>query len=170
MGLLEQKLEKTRLVRVDSDTVEHLIQKEEQENLSLTDKQKELVTEAVKSQLPMMEKIEFAVDFKALGAASRPVQITQNEFSRRMKEMSAMQQQMAFYAEMPDTYQVVLNVDHSIIKQLIEESENKEKDTLIAEVSSDGKLRQMVDLALLANGMLKGEALSNFVKRGFETL
>ena len=81
-----------------------------------------------------------------------------------------MQQQMAFYAEMPDTYQVVLNVDHSIIKQLIEESENKEKDTLIAEVSSDGKLRQMVDLALLANGMLKGEALSNFVKRGFETL
>lgn len=170
VGLLEQKLEKTRLVRVDSDTVEHLIQKEEQENLSLTDKQKELVTEAVKSQLPMMEKIEFAVDFKALGAASRPVQITQNEFSRRMKEMSAMQQQMAFYAEMPDTYQVVLNVDHSIIKQLIEESENKEKDTLIAEVSSDGKLRQMVDLALLANGMLKGEALSNFVKRGFETL
>jgi molecular chaperone HtpG len=170
VGLLEQKLEKTRLVRVDSDTVEHLIQKEEQENLSLTDKQKELVTEAVKSQLPMMEKIEFAIDFKALGAASRPVQITQNEFSRRMKEMSAMQQQMAFYAEMPDTYQVVLNVDHSIIKQLIEESENKEKDTLIAEVSSDGKLRQMVDLALLANGMLKGEALSNFVKRGFETL
>ena len=170
VGLLEQKLEKTRLVRVDSDTVEHLIQKEEQENLSLTDKQKELVTEAVKSQLPMMEKIEFAVDFKALGAASRPVQITQNEFSRRMKEMSAMQQQMAFYAEMPDTYQVVLNVDHSIIKQLIEESENKEKDTLIAEVSSDGKLRQMVDLALLANDMLKGEALSNFVKRGFETL
>jgi len=170
VGLLEQKLEKTRLVRVDSNTVEHLIQKEEQENLSLTDKQKELVTEAVKSQLPMMEKIEFAVDFKALGAASRPVQITQNEFSRRMKEMSAMQQQMAFYAEMPDTYQVVLNVDHSIIKQLIEESENKEKDTLIAEVSSDGKLRQMVDLALLANGMLKGEALSNFVKRGFETL
>lgn len=170
MGLLEQKLEKTRLVRVDSDTVEHLIQKEEQENLSLTDKQKEMVTEVVKSQLPTMDKIEFGVDFKALGAASRPVQITQNEFSRRMKEMSAMQQQMAFYAEMPDNYQVVLNVDHSIIKQLIEGSENKEKETLITEVTSDGKLRQMVDLALLANGMLKGEALSNFVKRGFETL
>lgn len=170
MGLLEQKLEKTRFVRVDSDTVEHLISKEEPESPSLTDKQKELVTEAVKSQLPPMEKIEFGVDFKALGEASRPVQITQNEFSRRMKEMSAMQQQMAFYGEMPDSYQVVLNVDHSLIKQLIEESENKEKEALIAEVTSEGKLRQMVDLALLSHGMLKGEALSNFVKRSFETL
>jgi len=170
MGLLEQKLGKTRFVRVDSDTVEHLIEKDERENVTLTDKQKENVTEAVKSQLPAMEKTEFSIDFKALGETSRPVQITQNEFSRRMKEMAAMQQQMAFYGEMPDTYQVVLNVQHPLIKALIADSESKEKEELIAQVSSEGKLKQMVDLALLSNGMLKGEALSNFVKRSFEMI
>ena len=170
MGLLEQKQGKTRFVRVDSDTVEHLIEKEEKENVTLTDKQKEMVTEAVKSQLPPMEKTEFSVDLKSLGEASRPIQITQNEFSRRMKEMAAMQQQMAFYGEMPDTYQVVLNVEHPLIRQLITESENKEKEELIAQASSDGKLKQMVDLALLSSGLLKGEALSNFVKRGFEMI
>ena len=170
MGLLEQKQGKIRFVRVDSDTVEHLIDKEEQENVTLTDKQKENITEAVKSQLPAMEKTEFSIDFKALGETARPVQVTQNEFSRRMKEMAAMQQQMAFYGEMPDTYQVVLNVQHPFIKSLITESEEKNKEELIALVSSEGKLKQMVDLALLANGMLKGEALNNFVKRGFEML
>lgn len=170
MGLLEQKQEKTRFVRVDSDTVEHLIEKEEKENVTLTDKQKEVMTETVKSQLPPMEKTEFSVDFKSLGEASKPIQITQNEFSRRMKEMAVMQQQMAFYGEMPDTYQVVLNADHPLIKQLISESENKEKEELSAEVTSDGRLKQMVDLALLSSGLLKGEALSNFVKRGFETI
>ena len=170
MGLLEQKSGKTRFVRVDSDTVEHLIEKEEKENVTLTDKQKENVTEAVKSQLPAMEKTEFSIDFKALGDTSRPVQVTQNEFSRRMKEMAAMQQQMAFYGEMPDTYQVVLNVQHPLIKALLADSESKEKEELIAQVTSDGKLKQMVDLALLSNGMLKGEALSNFVKRSFEMI
>lgn len=170
MGLLEQKQGKTRFVRVDSDTVEHLIEKEEKENVTLSDKQKESVTEAVKSQLPAMEKTEFGVDFKFLGGTSRPIQITQNEFSRRMKEMAAMQQQMAFYGEMPDTYQVVLNADHPVIKQLISASENKEKEELFAEVTSDGRLKQMVDLALLSSGLLKGEALSNFVKRGFEMI
>lgn len=170
MGLLEQKQGKIRFVRVDSDTVEHLIEKEEKENVTLTDKQKENVTEAVKSQLPVMEKTEFGVDFKFLGKTSRPVQITQNEFSRRMKEMAAMQQQMAFYGEMPDTYQVVLNVDHPLIKLLINESEDKEKEELIAQITSDGKLKQMVDLALLSGGLLKGEALSDFVKRGFQTI
>jgi molecular chaperone HtpG len=170
MGLLEQKQGKIRFVRVDSDTVEHLIEKEEKENVTLTDKQKESVTEAVKSQLPVMEKTEFGVDFKFLGKTSRPVQITQNEFSRRMKEMAAMQQQMAFYGEMPDTYQVVLNVDHPLIKLLINESEDKEKEELIAQITSDGKLKQMVDLALLSGGLLKGEALSDFVKRGFQTI
>lgn len=170
MGLLEQKLGKTRFVRVDSDTVEHLIEKEEKENVTLTDKQKENVTEAVKAQLPVMEKTEFSIDFKALGETSRPVQVTQNEFSRRMKEMAAMQQQMAFYGEMPDTYQVVLNVDHPLIKQLIGDGESKEKEELVAQVATEGKLKQMVDLALLSHGMLKGEALGNFVKRGFEMI
>lgn len=170
MGLLEQKLGKTRFVRVDSDTVEHLIEKEDKKEVSLTDKQKEVVTETVKSQLPAMEKTEFSIDFKELGEASRPVQITQNEFSRRMKEMAAMQQQMAFYGEMPDTYQVVLNVQHPFVKTLIDESEAKDKEELIAQITSEGKLKQMVDLALLSSGMLKGEALSNFVKRSFEMI
>ncbi|MDY9918534.1 molecular chaperone HtpG [Porphyromonadaceae bacterium NLAE-zl-C104] len=170
MGLLEQKSEKTRFVRVDSDTIEHIIEKEEETKVELTDQQKENVSEAVKSQLPTMEKTEFSVDFKAFGETSRPIQITQNEFSRRMKEMAAMQQQMAFYGEMPDTYQIVLNVQHPFVKELINESEQKDKEALIAQVTSDKRLKQMVDLALLSNGMLKGEALSNFVKRSFEMI
>ena len=170
MGLLEQKSEKTRFVRVDSDTIEHIIEKEETAKVALTDQQKENVTEAVKSQLPVMEKTEFSVDFKALGETSRPIQITQNEFSRRMKEMAAMQQQMAFYGEMPDTYQIVLNVQHPLIKELIDESEHKDKEQLIAQASANNRLKQLVDLALLSNGMLKGEALSNFVKRSFEMI
>ena len=169
MGLLEQKSEKSRFVRVDSGTIEHIIEKEEAAKVELSDRQKENMSEVVKSQLPAMEKTEFNVDFKALGEHSRPVQITQNEFSRRMKEMAAMQQQMAFYGEMPDTYQVVLNVQHPFVKELIDESEQKEKEEFIARVSTDNRLKQLIDLALLSNGMLKGEALSNFVKRGFDS-
>lgn len=170
IGLMEQKLGKTRFVRVDSDAIEHIIEKENNTKVELTDKQKESITEAVKSQLPEMDKTEFNIDFKQLGEASRPIQITRNEFSRRMKEMAAMQQQMAFYGEMPDTCQVLLNVQHPYIKELIAASEGMDKEELIAQVSSGNKLKQMVDLALLANGMLKGEALSNFVKRSFEMI
>jgi len=170
MGLLEQKLEKTRFVRVDSDIIEHIIEKEEKSAPELSDKQKETLTEVVKSQLPVIEKTEFSVDFKALGESSKPVQITQNEFSRRMKEMAAMQQQMAFYGEMPDSYQLVLNADHPYIKELIEQSETGEKEELKATVTTEAKLKQMVDLALLAGGLLKGEALNNFVKRTFEMI
>jgi len=170
IGLMEQKLEKTRFVRVDSDAIEHIIEKEDNTKVELTDKQKESITQAVKSQLPVIEKTEFSVDFKLLGEASRPIQITRNEFSRRMKEMAAMQQQMAFYGEMPDTCQVLLNVQHPYIKELIAASEGKETEELIAQVSSENKLKQMVDLALLAGGMLKGEALSSFVKRSFEMI
>ena len=170
MGLLEQKLEKTRFVRVDSDIIEHIIQKEDIKEVELTDEQKTSLTATVKAQLPVIEKTEFSVDFKALGESTRPVQIVQNEFSRRMKEMAAMQQQMAFYGEMPDTYQVVLNTQHPIIKVLIDASKEKEKDQLIKETSDEGKLKQMVDLALLSSGILKGEALNNFVKRSFEMI
>ncbi len=170
MGLLEQKLEKTRFVRVDSDIIEHIIQKEDIKEVELTDEQKTSLTETVKAQLPVIEKTEFSVDFKALGESTRPVQIVQNEFSRRMKEMAAMQQQMSFYGEMPDTYQVVLNTQHPIIKVLIDASKEKEKDQLIKETSDEGKLKQMVDLALLSSGILKGEALNNFVKRSFEMI
>ncbi len=170
MGLLEQKIEKTRFVRVDSDTIEHIIEKEDAKEVELSDEQKDLLTETVKAQLPVIDNTEFTVDFKALGENARPVQITQNEFSRRMKEMAAMQQQMAFYGDMPDTYQVVMNLQHPRIQKLIETSKEKDKDLFIKEVTDNGKLKQLVDLALLSNGMLKGEALSNFVKRSIEMI
>lgn len=169
MGLLEQKFEKSRFVRVDSDTIEQIIEKEEAAKVELSDKQKENLSEAVKSQLPTMEKTEFTVDFKALGEHSRPIQITQEEFSRRMKEMAAMQQQIAFYGEMPDSYRIVLNVEHPFIKGLIRKSGEMEKEEFIARLSEEKRLKQLVELALLSGNMLKGEALSNFVKRGFES-
>ena len=168
VGLLEQKLEKTRFVRVDSDTIEHIIQKEDIKEVELTDEQKESLTETVKAQIPVIANTEFGVEFKSLGENSKPIQITQNEFSRRMKEMAAMQQQMAFYGEMPDTYQVVLNVQHPLIKELLDSSKDKDKETLLNDTTSDGRLKHIVDLALLSNGMLKGEALSKFVKRSFD--
>jgi molecular chaperone HtpG len=170
VGLLEQKLEKTRFVRVDSDIIEHIIQKEDIKEVELTDEQKESLTETVKAQMPVIANTEFGVDFKSLGKNSKPIQITQNEFSRRMKEMAAMQQQMAFYGEMPDTYQVVLNVQHPLIKELMDASKEKDKEALLNDTNSDGKLKHLVDLALLSNGMLRGEALSNFVKRSFDMI
>jgi len=170
IGLMEQKLEKTRFVRVDSDTMEHIIEKEEATSVELSEKQRESLTETVKSQLPTIEKTEFSIDFKSLGETAKPIQITRNEFSRRMKEMAAMQQQMAFYGEMPDSYQVVLNVQHPFVQELISASETEEKEELVARVAADTKMKQMVDLALLANGMLKGEALNSFVKRSFEMI
>src|SRR5690606_20901199 len=106
---------------------------------------------------------------KALGENSKPIQIIQNEFSRRMKEMAAMQQ-MAFYGDMPDNYQVVLNIQHPSIKELIDASKVKDKEVFLKEATGDGRLKHMVDLALLSGGMLKGEALSNFVRRSFEMI
>lgn len=170
VGLLEQKLEKTRFVRVDSNTVEHLIEKEEKTSVELSDKEKENLTEAVKSQLPKIDKTEFNVDFKSLGETTRPVQITQDEFSRRMKEMSAMQPGMAFYGEMPNMFQVILNMDHPIAKQLLNDTKDKSKEEATAFASENAKLKQIIDLALLSNGMLKGEALNNFIKRSVDML
>ena len=170
VGLLEQKLEKSRFIRVDSETAENIIVKEEAAKVDLSDKQKENLDEMVKSQLPKIEKTEFTIDFKSLGKDARPIQITQNEFSRRMKEMSQMQPGMAFYGEMPDTYQVSLNIDNPIIAEMIGATESKKKEE-IAEFASENKtLHQLIDLALLSNGMLKGEALSDFIKRNYEGL
>ena len=170
VGLLEQKLEKTRFVRVDSDIIEHIIQKEDIKEAELSDEQKESLTETVKAQMPVIANTEFGVDFKSMGENAKPIQITQNEFSRRMKEMAAMQQQMAFYGDMPDTYQVVLNIQHPLIKELVDASKEKNKETLLNDTTSDGRLKHILDLALLSNGMLKGEALSNFVKRSFDMI
>ena len=170
VGLLEQKLEKSRFIRVDSDTAENIIVKEEAAKVELTDKQKENIDELIKSQMPKIEKTEFMVDYKALGEKGRPIQIIQNEFSRRMKEMSQMQPGMAIYGEMPDTYQVALNIDHPIIAKMINETEVKEKEDIKAYAEENSTLHQLIDLALLSNGMLKGEALNEFVKRNYEGL
>ncbi|NLZ95348.1 MAG: molecular chaperone HtpG [Bacteroidales bacterium] len=170
VGLLEQKLEKSRFIRVDSDTAENIIVKEEAAKVELTDKQKENVEEVIKSQLPIIEKTEFTVDYNALGKKGRPIQIIQNEFSRRMKEMSQMQPGMAFYGEMPDTYQVALNIDHPIIADIISKTESKEKEDLQQYAEENKTLHQLIDLALLSNGMLKGKALSEFIKRNYDGL
>jgi molecular chaperone HtpG len=170
MGLIEHKTEKTRFVRVDSNTIEHLIEKEETEKVDLTDKEKEALSEIVKSQLPKMDKTEFVVEFKALEENSKPIQIIQDEFSRRMKEMAEIQPEMSFYSDMPNIYQVVVNTRHPLIKEIVDETADKEKEALLQYASENKKIKQMIDLALLSNSMLKGEALSDFIKRSIEMM
>lgn len=169
-GLLEQKFEKSRFVRVDSDTVDNLILKEDSKEINLTDKQKEELNEAFTSQLPKIDKTEFTVDYKSLDEKAQPIQITQNEFMRRMKEMSAMQSGMGFYGEMPNNYNLVLNIEHPLIKKIMADIDNKDKDAVSAYANENKNIRQLIDLALLSNGMLKGEALSNFIKRNMENI
>ncbi|MBB4037477.1 molecular chaperone HtpG [Dysgonomonas hofstadii] len=169
-SFLEQKFEKSRFIRVDSDTVENLIQKEDSKEVKLTDKQKEELNEAFTSQIPKIDKTEFTVDYKALDENAQPIQITQNEFMRRMKEMSAMQAGMAFYGEMPDNYNLVLNVEHPLIKKIMTDVDGKDKEAVAAYAGESKDIRQLVDLALLANGMLKGEALNKFIKRNMDNI
>lgn len=169
-GLLEQKFEKSRFVRVDSDTVDNLILKEDSKEINLTDKQKEELNEAFTSQLPKIDKTEFTVDYKSLDEKTQPIQITQNEFMRRMKEMSAMQSGMGLYGEMPNNYNLVLNIEHPLIKKIMADIDNKDKEAVSAYANENKNIRQLIDLALLSNGMLKGEALSNFIKRNMENI
>jgi molecular chaperone HtpG len=169
-GFLEQKFEKSRFVRVDSDTIDNLIVKDEAKEIKLTDKQKEELSEAFTSQLPKIEKTEFAVDYKALDEKAQPIQITQNEFMRRMKEMSAMQTGMGFYGEMPNSYNLVLNIEHPLIKNIMVDIDGKDKEAVATYANNNSNIRQLVDLALLSNGMLKGEALNNFIKRNMENI
>lgn len=169
-GLLEQKFEKSRFVRVDSDTVDNLILKEDSKEINLTDKQKEELNEAFTSQLPKIDKTEFTVDYKSLDEKTQPIQITQNEFMRRMKEMSAMQSGMGLYGEMPNNYNLVLNIEHPLIKKIMADIDNKDKEAVSVYANENKNIRQLIDLALLSNGMLKGEALSNFIKRNMENI
>lgn len=225
IGLLEQKLEKSRFVRVDSDIIDNLVRKNDKTEVSLDAAQRNMMTTVFKSQIPTLEKAEFMVMFEALGEQSQPVIITQNEFMRRMKDMSAMQPGMNFYGEMPDSFNLIINTEHTLSKKVIEETEkdchaeiepiqkeinelndaivklqeaskgkkdeeipvtekeelrNKEKEVdslrkkeseLLTQYANKHKLvRQLVDLALLSNNMLKGEALSQFIKRSVEML
>lgn len=169
-GLLEQKLGKTRFVRVDSNAVEYIIEKDGDNAVEISDVEKENISEAAKSILPNIDKTVFNIELKSLGESGKPVQITQDEFSRRMKDMSAMQPGMAFYGDMPNMLQVILNVDHPIIKRLQDEIKDKTKEESVAIATEDSKLKQLFDLSLLANGMLKGEVLNNFIKRSIDLL
>ena len=221
----EQKFEKSKFTRVDSDTVDHLIQKEDQPKSNLTDQERDNLSAVFQSQVPKLEKAEFIVEVNALGEEQRPVIITQNEWMRRMKEMSRYQSGMNFYGQMPDSFNIVLNSDHRLIKQVLSDAQTsigeqlnpieselkgqearmaalnqqteklkpeeitqeqkddkaatqkaideqkKKKEQLIADYAQKNNVvHQLIDLALLQNGMLKGEALDKFLNRSVELI
>ena len=220
LSMLEQKLEKTRYVRVDSDIIDRIIQKEDAPKNNLSEEETDNLSETFRSQVPKIQKAEFNIEVQALGESFQPVLITQNEYMRRMKEMSQFQQGMGFYAQMPDAYNFVLNADHPLIKRVLnevtegttkelapiaselkgqkarlaalqqaqskkkaEELTQEEKDdvqntqksiselqdkkkTVIEACAKDNEVvHQLIDLALLQNGMLQGAALDKFLKR-----
>lgn len=225
VSMLEQKLEKTRFSRVDADIVDRLIQKEDKKESELAKDEKDNLEQTFRSQLPKMEKTEFYVDVQALGDQTLPVLITQSEYMRRMKEASKFQAGMAFYAQMPDAFNLVLNSDHPLIKQVLEdgktacatelqpveselkglearlaalhqsqngkkqeeisqeekddvkntesalEEQRNKKNNIIATYAAGNKVvHQLIDLALLQNGMLKGAALDSFLKRSVDLI
>ena len=225
VGLLERKLEKARFTRVDSDVIDRLIAKEDASETNLEAGKGEMLSSVFRSQLPQLNKVEFNVETHTLGEAAGPIMITQAEYMRRMKEMANLQPGMAFYGEMPDMFNLVLNVDHKLIKGVLADAEKEceaslspieaeirglsarraaleqvQKDKKAEEITEDEKndladvekkiaderskkealiagyaaqnkvVHQLIDLALLQNGMLKGEALNNFVKRSIELI
>lgn len=225
VSMFEQKFEKCRFARVDADIVERLIQKDEQPKNELTADESANLSAVFKSQMPKIEKAEFMVEVQSLGADNMPIIITQSEYMRRMKEMSRFQQGMSFYGEMPDTFNLVLNSDHELVKKVLadtaeateealkpivselrglraretalqqaqkdkkwDEITQAEKDDLndtrekvkaeedkrvavIADFAKNNKVvHQLIDLALLQNGMLKGAALNEFLKRSVDLI
>ena len=225
ISMLEQKIEKSRFTRVDSDVIDRLIAKEEHKEANLESNQREILSSVFRSQLPQIKKVEFNVETQALGENGAPIMITQSEYMRRMKEMANIQAGMSFYGEMPNMYNLVLNADHKLVKQVLTDADNSckaalepiesemanlnnrrkelqkaqegkktedipqaEKDELndiekkisdettkkqavLGEYANGNKIiHQLIDLALLQNNMLKGEALTNFVKRSIELI
>ena len=170
VSMFEQKLEKTRFTRVDGDTIDRLIVKEEAKKSDLDEKQSDNLSEAFRSQMPKLEKTEFNVEVQALGEQSQPVVITQSEYMRRMKDMSRYQQGMSFYGQMPDSYSIVLNSNHPLIKRVLDDVKDKEKDKVAEYAKGNPVVSQLIDLALLQNGMLKGAALDTFLKRSVELI
>ena len=170
VSMFEQKLEKTRFTRVDGDTIDRLIVKEEAQKSDLDEKQSDNLSEAFRSQMPKLEKTEFNVEVQALGEQSQPVVITQSEYMRRMKDMSRYQQGMSFYSQMPDAYNIVLNSNHPLIKRVLDDVKDKEKDKVAEYAKGNPVVSQLIDLALLQNGMLKGAALDTFLKRSVELI
>ena len=225
LSMLEQKQEKTRYVRVDSDIVDRIIQKEDAPKNNLSAEETDNLSEAFRSQIPTIEKADFTVDVQSLGESFQPVLVTQNEYMRRMKEMSQFQQGMGFYAQLPDSYNLVLNADHPLVKKVLdditantaeelkpiaselkgqearlaalhqsqdskkaEELTQEEKDDMqntqktVSELQDKKKaivaayakgndiVHQLIDLALLQNGMLQGAALDKFLKRSISLI
>lgn len=169
-GMLESKFEKSRFVRIDSDIIDNIIKKEDLKDSDLNDEQKEKLNEAFKSQLPVIDKVDFSFDYKPLKENVQPIQITQDEYMRRMKEMAALQTGMAFYGDMPDHYKMVVNTNHPLVKQILSDVEAKDKDAAVEYAAGSAIMRQLIDLALLSNNMLKGEALSSFIKRSTDII
>ena len=222
VGLLEQKFEKTRLVRVDSGVIDQLIRKADRKEADLTPLQRNILTGIFSSQLPTVEKTNFLVSFEAMAPGDAPIVITQEEFMRRMKEMAAMNPGMNFYGELPDSYNLVVNTEHPLIvalrdkagkeldsevnpladsidsdnaaiseirkaagdkapdaegEQKIKElekavGETRERQNKIVADYAAGQpvVKQLIDLALLGNGLLRGEALNEFIKRSVSLL
>ncbi len=225
VSMLEQKFEKSRFVRVDSDIIDRLIVKEDAKKSELDEASRDNLSQTFRSQMPKIEKAEFSVEVQALGEDALPVLITQSEYMRRMKEVSHYQTGMSFYAQMPDAYNIVLNSDHRLIKEVLDDENAKCQETLhpveseikglearlavlrqeqskkkadeltqeekddmantqkavadqrdkkhqlIADYAKDNKVvHQLIDLALLQNGMLRGAALDAFLKRSVDLI
>lgn len=222
IGLLENKIEKSRFVRVDSDVTDNLIPKEDKKAADLTPEQRDILTTLFRSRIPKVDKAEFLVNFEALSANADPVMITQNEYMRRMKDMAAMQPGMSFYGELPDSYNLIVNTESPVIATIKESALSALSASvapLSAEITSgneqiaglrknakDGKLsddeqkqvteleasvdkarkeqekvisdyaqtqpvvKQVIDLALLGNGLLKGADLTEFIHRSIQLL
>ena len=225
INMLEQKFEKSHFTRVDSDIIDRLIVKEEQKGEELPADKQEVLSTLFKGQMPKVKKTEFHVEAHALGESAAPMVITQAEYMRRMKDMASIQPGMSFYGEMPDMFNLILNTDHRLIKQVLSEAESAcaeklvpveselamltlrrnelhkaqegkkdeeipttekdelkdvekkidaqkaEKENILNGYAADNKVvHQLIDLALLQNNMLKGEALTNFVKRSVEMI
>ena len=225
IGLLEGKIEKSRFTRVDSDIIDRLIPKEDTPINTLNEEDTDRISQAFLSQMPKQDKQQFHVETQSMGETGSPLTITQNEFMRRMKDLSHIQQGMAFYGEMPDTYTVVVNTDHHLVKKVLEDchqatdeslkpvvseikglqarqsvlkdqqskkkaeevtqeekddlkkcaddinnQELKKKEIISAFASGNSIVHQLIDLSLLQNGLLKGEALSKFISRSISLI
>ena len=218
VGLLERKFEKSRFVRVDSDIVENLIVKEDRKSAALTATDRTIFSELFRCRIPTVEKAEFLVSFEALAEDAQPVQITQSEYMRRMKEMAAMQRGMGFYGELPDSYSLIVNTEHPLVKAIFDDARasladatakeaeietlnksvadlrgkkdatdeekksladdetrieqlRKEENATIAEYAEKvPQIRQLIDIALLGNNLLRGEALADFLRRSVELM
>ena len=223
IGMLEQKVEKSRFVRVDADVIDNIIPSADKKEVDLTSLQRTMLTTLFKSQIPAIEKSEFFISFEGLNPESQPIVIVQSEYMRRMKDMAALQPGMSFYGELPDSYNLTLNVNHPVVKRVLEAAESaigtqvgdldnelattnaaikaindsktdgkeldeaqkqqladneakaadlRQKQTAVISdyASTQDCIKQLVDIALLGNGMLKGEALSKFLQRSVSLL